>query len=366
MTIFGAKQQPTTNDHQPNASTAGVTDFHPRNVYVACLPRDFTDIMLRDLFARFGEIISAKTMRDAGVAGRCKGYGFVLFAEESAASLAIQEMLGHKINGELIQVRRARNSTGGRQLKYAMNELPEPRYQPTTTKLPPPVARKAEPGASPVGHWDQCQTHHVQPHHVPQPQCPNLRRQLTQPSVVRPQLRPEFLPKPHSPPCAHSFVPLPPHHHVPHHHHHPQVVLIPVPAPFMLSQSQMLSQSAGSGASLGDSLRTNSSDSASPKTSPATAPLNAAPGTETWESLHSSVDSTISSNWNEAAEHVISSCDAAPKLHLSVLPEPTGQPKVRQQQSPIGTPVHAGASSTAASSPWESPNEGQEDRAVQW
>ena len=86
-----------------------VSDFHPRNVYVAALPANYTDGKLARLFQRFGKISSAKMMRH-DTAGRGKGVGFVLFESDDSATSAIREMQGANVEGECIQVRPARIS----------------------------------------------------------------------------------------------------------------------------------------------------------------------------------------------------------------------------------------------------------------
>lgn len=83
------------------------SEHHSRNIYVASLPLSYKDEDLQKLFSKFGKIISAKVIDDPDT-GMGKGYGFVLYEKESCAQKAIQEMIGHTINGQRLQVRRAK------------------------------------------------------------------------------------------------------------------------------------------------------------------------------------------------------------------------------------------------------------------
>lgn len=74
------------------------------NVYVASLPPTYTDALLLELMSPYGQIISARVMCDPR-SRQCKGYGFVLFANEHEALEAINGLAGHMIDGHRIQVR---------------------------------------------------------------------------------------------------------------------------------------------------------------------------------------------------------------------------------------------------------------------
>mmetsp|Transcript_58122 Transcript_58122/g.66971 ORF Transcript_58122/g.66971 Transcript_58122/m.66971 type:complete len:271 (-) Transcript_58122:484-1296(-) len=74
------------------------------NVYVASLPPSYTDALLLELMRPYGHIISARVMCDPR-SRQCKGYGFVLFANEREALEAINGLAGHMIEGHRIQVR---------------------------------------------------------------------------------------------------------------------------------------------------------------------------------------------------------------------------------------------------------------------
>ena len=76
-----------------------------KNVYVKNLPEIFTDDNLKEEFETFGKIISAVIMRDEN--GNSKGFGFVSFKEEDAASAAVENLNGKTINDKVIYVGRA-------------------------------------------------------------------------------------------------------------------------------------------------------------------------------------------------------------------------------------------------------------------
>jgi polyadenylate-binding protein len=62
------------------------------NLYVKHIDDSVTDDMLRTLFSRFGDVVSARIMRDE--TGRSREFGFVSFKDRNAAESAIQSMNG--------------------------------------------------------------------------------------------------------------------------------------------------------------------------------------------------------------------------------------------------------------------------------
>eukprot|EP00301_Raphidiophrys_heterophryoidea_P018481 c3470_g1_i1.p1 GENE.c3470_g1_i1~~c3470_g1_i1.p1 ORF type:complete len:358 (-),score=76.27 c3470_g1_i1:295-1281(-) len=70
--------------------------FHPNNLFIKHLPSSFGDNELRELFSRFGEIVSAHVTVDP-LTGKGKGYGFVYFTNQSSAKEATLEMHGKQI-----------------------------------------------------------------------------------------------------------------------------------------------------------------------------------------------------------------------------------------------------------------------------
>ena len=86
------------------------------NIYVGNLSWGTTDSGLRDLFAEFGEVHSAKVIMDRET-GRSRGFGFVEMAEDDAARNAINELNGREYDGRALTVNEARpreeRSSGG-------------------------------------------------------------------------------------------------------------------------------------------------------------------------------------------------------------------------------------------------------------
>ena len=78
-----------------------------KKLYVGGLPYSTTDSELRDGFAQFGEVSSATIIMDKAT-GRSKGFGFVEFADDSAADKAIDAMNGSDFGGRKIVVNEAR------------------------------------------------------------------------------------------------------------------------------------------------------------------------------------------------------------------------------------------------------------------
>lgn len=66
------------------------------NVYVKHFPADISDEGLRDVFKEFGDIQNAAVSRNAE--GESKGFGFVNFVSHEAASKAVEEMNGKKLD----------------------------------------------------------------------------------------------------------------------------------------------------------------------------------------------------------------------------------------------------------------------------
>ncbi len=77
------------------------------NIYVGNLSYQLTDDELRDAFAKFGEVTSAKIVIDRET-GRSKGFGFVEMPERSQAETAIEQMDGQDLKGRAVKVNEAR------------------------------------------------------------------------------------------------------------------------------------------------------------------------------------------------------------------------------------------------------------------
>ena len=77
------------------------------NIYVGNLSYQTTEDELRDLFAEFGDVVSAKLIVDK-FTGQSKGFGFVEMSNNSEAQKAIDELNGRDVNGRSVTVNQAR------------------------------------------------------------------------------------------------------------------------------------------------------------------------------------------------------------------------------------------------------------------
>lgn len=76
-------------------------------LFVGGLPYATTSQQLQDMFAQYGEIVSATVVTDK-FSGQSKGFGFVEMSDDSAAQKAIQELEGSEMEGRKIGVSVAR------------------------------------------------------------------------------------------------------------------------------------------------------------------------------------------------------------------------------------------------------------------
>jgi RNA recognition motif-containing protein len=87
------------------------------NIYVSNLSFNVQDEDLREFFAEYGEVSSAKVIMDK-FTNRSRGFGFVEMPDNAAAQKAIQELDGATVEGRAIKVseakpREERSNTGG-------------------------------------------------------------------------------------------------------------------------------------------------------------------------------------------------------------------------------------------------------------
>ena len=75
------------------------------SIYVGNLSFSSDEKTLQDLFAPFGEVISARVMSDRET-GRSRGFGFVEM-EQSAARNAISELNGKEVDGRKLRINEA-------------------------------------------------------------------------------------------------------------------------------------------------------------------------------------------------------------------------------------------------------------------
>ena len=87
------------------------------NIYVSNLSFNVEDEDLREFFAEYGEVTSAKVIMDK-FTNRSRGFGFVEMSDDAAAQKAIAELDGATVEGRAIKVtvakpREERSNTGG-------------------------------------------------------------------------------------------------------------------------------------------------------------------------------------------------------------------------------------------------------------
>lgn len=77
------------------------------NIYVSNLSFNVQDEDLRDFFAPYGEVASAKVISDRET-GNSRGFGFVEMSDDAAAQKAITELDGATVEGRTIKVMEAK------------------------------------------------------------------------------------------------------------------------------------------------------------------------------------------------------------------------------------------------------------------
>lgn len=77
------------------------------NIYVGNLSYGLSEEELRDAFAAFGEVTSAKILMDRET-GRSRGFGFVEMPNQSEAEAAISNLNGKDLDGRPVRVNEAR------------------------------------------------------------------------------------------------------------------------------------------------------------------------------------------------------------------------------------------------------------------
>ena len=76
-----------------------------KKIYVGNLPWSTTEEELKNLFERFGTVVSAKVITDRDT-GRSRGFGFVEMEPQDADS-AIEAMNGTEVDGRALRVNEA-------------------------------------------------------------------------------------------------------------------------------------------------------------------------------------------------------------------------------------------------------------------
>ncbi len=77
------------------------------NIYVGNLAYEVTDEDLSETFSPFGEVTSARVIRDR-FTDRSRGFGFVEMSNDTEAQTAIDEVNGKEIKGRAVTVNQAR------------------------------------------------------------------------------------------------------------------------------------------------------------------------------------------------------------------------------------------------------------------
>ena len=83
------------------------------NIYVGNLSYEVTEEDLSKAFAEYGEVVSAKVIKD-GYSGRSKGFGFVEMSNDTEAEAAINGLNGTEIKGRAVKVNQANPRREGR------------------------------------------------------------------------------------------------------------------------------------------------------------------------------------------------------------------------------------------------------------
>jgi RNA recognition motif-containing protein len=93
------------------------------NIYVGNLSSDVTDETIRGAFESFGEVTSARVIKDK-YTGQSRGFGFVEMLGQSQAQTAIKSLNGKELQGKEMSVSEARprsgqGGTGGGRMEYS-------------------------------------------------------------------------------------------------------------------------------------------------------------------------------------------------------------------------------------------------------
>lgn len=76
-------------------------------IYAGNLTYGMTEDSLRELFEQYGEVISAKIIKDR-LTGRSRGFGFVEMEKKEEAENAIQKLDGTEVEGRNMKINLAK------------------------------------------------------------------------------------------------------------------------------------------------------------------------------------------------------------------------------------------------------------------
>ncbi|TRX65831.1 RNA-binding protein [Carboxylicivirga sp. M1479] len=82
------------------------------NIFIAGLTDNIYDEDLQDLFEEYGEVTSAKVIKDRETR-KSRGFGFVEMSDDAAAKKAIKELDRAEYDGKIINIKEARPKEGG-------------------------------------------------------------------------------------------------------------------------------------------------------------------------------------------------------------------------------------------------------------
>jgi RNA recognition motif-containing protein len=89
------------------------------NIYVGNLSSNATDEAIREAFESFGQVTSARIIKDK-YTGQSRGFGFVEMLEQAQAQTAIRSLNGKDLLGKQMSVNEARPRTGqGGRMDYS-------------------------------------------------------------------------------------------------------------------------------------------------------------------------------------------------------------------------------------------------------
>src|SRR5512136_1375613 len=93
------------------------------NIYVGNLSYDATDVTIREAFESFGQVTSARVIKDK-YTGQSRGFAFVEMTTSSQAQTAIKSLNGKELMGKEMSVNEARprrdeGRTGGGRMDYS-------------------------------------------------------------------------------------------------------------------------------------------------------------------------------------------------------------------------------------------------------
>jgi len=83
------------------------------NIHIGNLSNDVSEEDLRQAFESFGQVISARIIKDK-YTGQSRGFGFVEMLEQSQAQTAIKSLNGKELLGKQMSVNEARPRTDRR------------------------------------------------------------------------------------------------------------------------------------------------------------------------------------------------------------------------------------------------------------